>query len=110
MTTEKRETVGLIGSDKVQGTAVYGERPWHYLGDEFANLPRSIRLGVRTSAMSMSLLRFRAMVMLDGTAKPRSFARWVIQTGALVSSCLLGRLRSRRVSSFIDAIREQAPQ
>ena len=24
MTTEKRETVSLIGSDKVQGTAVYG--------------------------------------------------------------------------------------
>ena len=38
--------------------------------------------------MSMSLPRFRAMVKLDGTAKPRSFVRWAIPGITWASSCL----------------------
>ena len=52
MTTEKRETVSLIGSDKVQGTAVYGAD-----GDKIGAIER-VMIGKISGKVSYAVLSF----------------------------------------------------
>jgi len=68
MATEERETAGLIGSDKVEGTNVYGAT-----GEKIGSIER-VMIGKRNGHVTYAILRFGGFLGIGSDYYPIPWA------------------------------------